>query len=90
MDQAIESVALSKGIDCDDAEELRRLAEPLQGEEREPISLAVANFFAGKILCLNGNGYRARFFLIAAMSFVRTHCQSHDLSPDFLFRELPE
>jgi hypothetical protein len=90
QDRAAEATALKAALACDDPGELKRLAEPLEGDQRDALSLAVANFLVGKSLYLNGNAARGRFFLNAALRFIRNHCQSHHLSPEFLFDALSE
>jgi hypothetical protein len=90
QDRTAEATALRAALTCDDPEVIIKLAKPIEGDSSSFLSRAIANFLVAKAFYLNGRAGRGRWHLNAAMKFIRDHCQSHSISPEFLFDTLSE
>jgi hypothetical protein len=80
---------LASALSCDKPEELRHLSAKVEANQRDALSLALANLIVARTLDLVGRPERAIFFLTAVMRFLGTYCRSQHISPDELFRSLP-
>jgi len=80
---------LTSALSCEEAEELRHFSTSIQANQRDELSLALANLIAAKALDLEGKSDRAIFFLTAVMRFLGTYCRHQHIRSDELFQLLP-
>lgn len=61
------------------------IGEQLEGEGKDSLSIAIANYVVGKKLALDKRFLRSRYFLTGALYYLVSYCRAAGMSFDSLF-----